>query len=203
VVGVDDEGRVRQIADRIEYDGPPLAPHVFTGVHIMEPELLDYIPPDIESCINAYAYPKVIKADRVVAAHVYDGFWADVGTLERYWQVNSDFLRRRVQLQSFDLLAEIGNAPRKDVDDVIRLGDKCTLGAGVRLEPPVIVADGARIADGAEVGPEVVVGSNASIGKGARVMRAILLDGAKVEASAEIRDEVVTRKGRIPLHSEG
>lgn len=202
VVGVDDTGRVRQIADRVAYDGPPLRPYTFTGVHILEPELLDYIPPDIESCINSYAYPKVIEDDRVVAAHVYDGVWADVGTLERYWQINSDFLRRRIQLRSFDPLAEIGNAPRKDVDDVIRLGEKCTLGSGVRLEPPVLVASGARIADGAEVGPEVVVGSGASIGKGAHVSHAIVLDGAKVEAGAAIHHEVVTKKSRVSLTPE-
>jgi len=202
VVGVDEGGQVRQIADRVRYEGPPLTPHVFTGVHILEPEFLDYIPPDIESCINSYAYRKVLEDQRVVAAHVYNGFWAVVGTLERYWQVNADFLRRRIQLRDFDPLDEIGAAPRKDVDDVIRLGDKCTLGAGVRLEPPVVVASGARIADGAEVGPEVVVGSGVIIGKNAKVARSVLLSGAKIEAGAVVKDEIVTRKFRVPLNTQ-
>lgn len=135
----------------------------------------------------------------IVAAYVHDGFWTDVGTFERYWQVNADFLRRRIQLRNFDPLAEFAHTPRKEVDDVIRIGKKCSLSADVRLEPPVIIADGARIATGAEIGPEVVVGSGSVIGKQARIARSIILPGAKIEANAEIYDEVVTRKFRVPL----
>ena len=56
----------------------------------------------------------------------------------------------------------------------------------MRLEPPVIVADGARIADAAEVGPEVVVGGNATIGKGARVALTRIA-GASSAASDSVR----------------
>lgn len=198
-VGVDDRGAVRQIGDYVKYSGPALRSHLFSGVHVLEPEFIEYIPPDIESCINRYAYPKVIEAGRRVAAHVFSGFWSDVGTLERYWQVNVDLLRRRAQLAFFDPLAQFAHAPRKDVDDVIRLGEKSFLGEGARLVPPVIAADNARILDGAEVGPEVILGNGAVVGKGARLSHAIVLPGARVDANAEIDGAVVARKLTVPL----
>ncbi|MBN2361688.1 MAG: NDP-sugar synthase [Deltaproteobacteria bacterium] len=198
-VGVDENGLVRQIGDHVAYTGPPLKQHLFTGVHLLEPEVIEYIPPDIESCINRYAYPKVIAAGRRVAAHLYRGCWSDVGTLERYWQVNVDLLRRRTQLAFFDPLAQFAHTPRKDVDDVIRLGEKSFLGEGARLTPPVIAADGARILDGAEVGPEVVLGTGAVVGKGARLAHAIVLPGAKIEANTEIDGAVIAKKMVVPL----
>jgi NDP-sugar pyrophosphorylase family protein len=198
-IGVDEQGRVRQIGDRVKYDGPPLRPFLFTGVHILEPELLDYIPPDIESCINAYAYPKVIEDGRTVAAHVQSGYWADVGTLQRYWQANVDLLSRRAALSFFDPLASFAHGPSRDVDTVIRLGEKTSLGTSVRLEPPVLLCDGVKVGDDAAIGPEVVVGAGCSLGKNCRVRRAILLPGARVEAGETVDGEVVSRKLRVPL----
>ncbi|MFH1807914.1 MAG: NDP-sugar synthase [Pseudomonadota bacterium] len=199
VIGVDDAGLVRQIGERVKYQGPDLHPYLFTGVHVLEPEFLDYIPPDIESCINGYAYPKVIEDGRTVAAHIQEGYWADVGTLERYWQTNVDLLTRRAQLSFFDPLASFAHGPSKDVDTVIRLGEKCSLGTSVRLDPPVLLGDGVRVGDEVAVGPEVVVGAGCILGKNCRVRRAILLPGARIEPGEVVDSEVVTRKIRVPF----
>lgn len=199
-VGVNAQGLVQQIGDKPSYEGEPLSPHFFTGAHIMEPEFIDYIPPDIESCIAGYAYPKVLEDSRRVAAYVHDGLWADVGTLQRYWEINADFLQRRAQTQNFWPLASV--LP-DDIDPggaVMHIGDKCNIGSTVRLEPPMIICDGARIGDGAVIGPEVVIGAGASVGKNARISHSLLLPNAKIEAGLHVEQEVVSRKFRVPLH---
>lgn len=201
-VGVDEQGRIRQISGRPAYDGPALTPHTFTGVHVLEREFLDYIPPDVESCINAYAYPKVMEAGGVVAAHRFEGLWCDVGTLERLWQINADLLSQRAQLHFFDPLTAFTHTPRKDVDDVIRLGERVTLGANVRLIPPVMVGNNVRIGDGAEVGPYVVVGPGSHIGKRARVSHSLLLPGSRLRADTRLDAAAVVHKTVVPLPLE-
>lgn len=199
-VGVDAQGLVKQIGSKPDYQGEPLKPHFFTGAHIIEPEFIDYIPPDIESCIAGHAYPKVIDDQRPVAAHIHEGLWVDVGTLERYWQINADFLQGRVVTKNFSPLAQVLSEQQERGSEILHIGKKCHIGSTVRLEPPVIICDGARIGEGAVVGPEVVVGENAVIGKNAHIAHSVLLPRAKVDGGDRIDGEAVSRKFRVNMH---
>lgn len=200
-VGVDATGLVKQIGSKPDYEGEALSPHFFTGAHIIEPEFIDYIPPDIESCIAAYAYPKVIEDQRPVAAHVHEGLWVDVGTLDRYWQINADFLQGRVVTEHFSPLKQVLSEQQAQGTDILHIGEKCNIGSTVRLEPPVIICDGARIGEGAVVGPEVVVGENSVIGKNARVSHSVLLPRAKVDSGDRVDGEAISRKFRVSMRS--
>jgi mannose-1-phosphate guanylyltransferase len=190
-IEIDDAGRIRRILGQGKAEGR-LRSLMFTGVHVIEPKLLDYIPPDVNTCINRYAYTKALGNGDALHGFVSEGYWADVGTPQRYLDANADALRQEIVLRHADPLAGFALTPRKEVGEVVRMGEDVELGADVRLVPPVILGDGTRVGDRAVVGPFCVVGPRVSIGKGARVSNAVLLDGAKVEG--ERRDVVIGKK---------
>lgn len=58
----------------------------FTGVHVLDRDVLDLVPPTGESCIVRTAYRALIPQGRV-RARLHSGEWKDIGTLPEYESV--------------------------------------------------------------------------------------------------------------------
>lgn len=63
-------------------------PLMFTGIQILSPEIFRYIPRGQFSHSTTEVYPAAIAAGETVAAHIADGQWHELSTLERYWATN-------------------------------------------------------------------------------------------------------------------
>ena len=97
-VKIDAEGRI------IEFAGFPdparasrsaaEAPLMFTGIHIIEPGLFDFIPRGVFSDSVRDVYPKAMAAGAMIAGHVAEGEWHELSTLGRYLSVSLEFLHR-------------------------------------------------------------------------------------------------------------
>ena len=96
---VDDHLRVRRFArnkgDDMTHSGSDvgLRPFVFTGVHILDPEVLDRIGDGFSDTV-ADLYPRLIAEGRRVLAFISDHWWFETSTPERYLEKSIEFLRR-------------------------------------------------------------------------------------------------------------
>lgn len=97
-IEIDRDSRIREFLGKIDYQGPPLKKLMFTGIHVLEPEVLSYIPSNISCCINRTAYPEMIKKGERVYGYVMNGYWSDLGTPERYRQAEEDVARGKITL---------------------------------------------------------------------------------------------------------
>jgi len=149
---------------------PPL---MFTGIHIMEPRIFDYIPRGIFSDTVVDAYPKAMARDERIVAHVGEGLWYELSTLPRYLQISLALLRD----QHRDLYAGVN--PQIDANaDVSQsvLWDDVVIEAGAKVRR-AIIGDRVHIRQGEVIEDAVVV-------------RADLVAGKKVPAKA-LKGEVV------------
>ena len=71
---------------------PPL---MFTGIHIMEPRIFDYIPRGVFSDTVIDTYPQAMAKGERIVAHVADGLWYELSTLQRYLQISLALLREQ------------------------------------------------------------------------------------------------------------
>ncbi len=55
---------------------------MFTGIHILEPRIFDYIPRGVFSDSMIDVYPQAIAKGEIDAAHVASGKWRELSTLE-------------------------------------------------------------------------------------------------------------------------
>ncbi len=200
-IEVDDDGRIRRI---LGHGGgvEPLRAYMFAGVHILEPRFLEYIPPDVNTCINRYAYTKALANDEVLASFVTDGYFADAGTPSRYYDVNIDALERRIKVRHADPLAGFALAPKREVAEVVRMGKDVELAAAVKLQPPVLLGDGVRIGEAATVGPYAILQTGVTVARDAVVSRSILLENVKVDAGARIEGMLLGKKASLQLVDE-
>ncbi|MBI5480793.1 MAG: NDP-sugar synthase [Deltaproteobacteria bacterium] len=166
-IAVDEGGRVRDLLGAGGY--------MFTGVHVVEPELLARIP-DGEQCIIRTAYQGALRDHAPLHAFVQAGYFAEHSTLARYLDGNVALLRGATAAAPPTALRGIDAAATVSPDAVIH--------------EPVRLGPRARIGAGAVIGPDVVVGHDAEVAPDARLRECVVWDGAR--AAGELTRAIVT-----------
>ena len=197
-IEIDANGRIVRILGQGDAAGPTRS-FMFTGVHIIEPRFLEYIPPDIHTCIIRYGYAKALSNNEPLFGAISHGYWADAGTPARYLEVNTDALAQRMQLRHVDPLGGFALTPKRDVADVVRMGNDVDLGQGVSIKPPVLLGDGVRVGEQSTLGPVAIVGARAQVGKDCQVSQSILLEGAKTDPGSQVIRQLVGKKATLSL----
>ncbi len=64
------------------------APLMFTGIHILEPRVFDYIPRGVYSDIVPYFYNPALKNNEKIAVHITDANWFELSTIPRYLDIS-------------------------------------------------------------------------------------------------------------------
>ena len=54
------------------------------GIYVLEPDTFDRIPRDVSWSIERSYFPSLIERGETFVAYVYDGYWIDIGTPEKY-----------------------------------------------------------------------------------------------------------------------
>ena len=129
------------------------APLLFTGIHVLAPEVLRAIPAGFSDTV-ADVYPALIEARRVVAHVAAGGRWWEFSTLARYLDLHLE--AHRLGLGP-DVVCSAGAvvAPGADVAQAV-LWEGARVEAGARVRRAVLGAD-VTIHPGESVLDEVVV----------------------------------------------
>src|ERR1700754_2828097 len=121
--------------------------HINAGIYILEPETFDRIPSEVAWSIARSYFPSLIERGETFVAYVYNGYWIDIGTPEKYTQVHRDIMDGRYVAAPFDTPGQSRRAGAADA----RIED------GAVLEEPCFVDEGALVKAGARIGPYSVV----------------------------------------------
>lgn len=144
----------------------------FTGVHVIDPDIFDLLPPGPGDIIPWYQ--KAIEQGRPPAAFEVDNLlWHDAGTLAGYLELHRELLSRS------------GSGP-------------VFLGPGAKVHPGAEIRGWAALMSGAEVENEAVVENSilwpgASAASGALVSGSVLADGVRAEGL--VKDRAVVETG--------
>lgn len=77
--------------DDFSEDDPPL---MFTGIHILEPQIFDYIPKSRFSDSVVDVYPAAMRNGERIAVHVANENWYELSTIPRYLDISLTLLKR-------------------------------------------------------------------------------------------------------------
>jgi NDP-sugar pyrophosphorylase family protein len=182
-IGVDETGRVVSILDARSPQPPrgAVTERMFTGIHVLEPALLDRLQPVVCDVIRD-AYIPALLAGETISAITHAGYFAEHSTPERYLAGNVALLRDPGLLRD-PPGPLVGVDAAAAIDGAARVVGSCRIEAQAVIEP------------GAVVGPEVVVGAGARVAAGARLERTVVWPGAV--ASGTIADAIVTPNGLV------
>jgi NDP-sugar pyrophosphorylase family protein len=119
-------------------------PLMFTGIHILEPRVFDYIPRGVFSDSVTGVYPRAFAAGERIAAHVAEGYWYELSTIARYLDTSIALMRE--QGRAVELGANSTVAEGAEVQDAV-LWENVRVEAGARVRRAVLGA-GVRVAAG-------------------------------------------------------
>jgi len=161
------DGRIAEFAlGRGPDEWPPgLRPAVFTGVHVVEPEVLERLPEGASDTVGDL-YPQLIAEGARVLGCPSQAFWCESSTPRRYLDNSLELLGRRVVT---GLCASEGVA--------VHTG--CVIGSGCRVSLEASLS-------AVVLWDEVVVEAEATL------ERVIVTSQTSVPAGVTIRDRVVT-----------
>ncbi len=115
---------------------------VFTGVHVLDPEIFQYIPKSEPYDINSQVYVNAMKAGERVCGFPIKGYWNDLGDPNRYLRAHMDLLSGVA-----GPLNEIPIAHDATIDPSARIGptsvvdNGCVVGASTVIENSVLWPD--------------------------------------------------------------
>ncbi len=151
---VDEKGNYQGFSGFPTTDHQPLStPLMFTGISILEPEILDFIPSGVEYDSIRQVYPQVMSEGKIVAAHVGEGDWYELSTLARYLEISSEFMRRDELEFTADISCEIASSASVQ-NSVLWRNVKISSGAKINQ---CIIADGVRIPKNSNYERKVIV----------------------------------------------
>jgi len=186
VVITDEDQRIQRFLEK------PSTSEVFsdtvnTGTYILEPEVLDYLPPKEESDFSKDLFPLLLQKGEPMYGYVAEGYWCDVGNLDAYREAQYDALEQKVALELSDLPQTNG----------IWIGENTTIDPSVVLTPPLAIGDNCNIGAGTRLEAGTIIGHNVTIGAGAELRRAIVWNGVLVGDEAYLAACVIGRGCRI------
>lgn len=168
-VAVDGDGEIQFFLPYRQAVERGLEPLAFTGIYVMEPEVLHYIPDRPYEMIKDL-YP-VLKAEgKPVRAMVAGGEWMEFSTLARYLQNSLRLLERRGDAGMPPGAA--GIHPRSRLESSVVAGN-CTVEAGARIRNSILLA-GARVNREACL-DNCIAGPGSSIPGGCRLEHSLIL----------------------------
>lgn len=100
---IDSDGRICRFL-KAKHPAAPAGPCtklMFTGVQMLEPKIFDYMATDAGSAkfgTTKDTYPKMLVAGEALYGFRFDGFWQDVGTVERIKQVEDRLAKKSIRL---------------------------------------------------------------------------------------------------------
>ena len=182
LVETDAQGNIRRFLEKPKPE-EITTNNINAGIYVLEPDTFDRIPKDVSWSIERSYFPSLIERQETFVGYVYDGYWIDIGTPEKYRQVHRDIMDGRYVAAPFSELAE----PRIAVSADARIED------GATVEGPCFIDEGVLIKAGARVGPYSVIGRQSQIEEHAVVDGAIIWPNCRVSEHASVRDAIVGR----------
>jgi NDP-sugar pyrophosphorylase family protein len=167
----------------VEKPPPGQAPTnwINAGTYVLEPDLVDSIPPRLTVSIERETFPRMLETPGRLYAMQSPAYWLDIGTPQKYLEAQRDVASGRLGIP---------------VPDATEVSDDVWAQAGARIDPTAVVVGPSVVGIDARVGADArieasVLGPRTSVGAGSSLLRSVLLEGAVVAPGSRIVDEVV------------
>jgi NDP-sugar pyrophosphorylase family protein len=170
-IGLDRDSRL------VSMGGEYSSPLMFAGIWVLEPSVLERIPPDRYCRLEVELLPALMEEGKAFG-FVKDLAWFDIGTPRRYLSACLGTARRGILKEHWSV--EVVPPLKASSSDTV-----------------VVAGPGTMIDSSACFTGDSVLGANCKVGPNARIQRSVLWDGVLVGEGATVRNSIVAAEVRL------
>ncbi len=180
VVRLDEEGNIVAFQEKPD-PAEAISTLANTGIYVLEPETLRYIPEDTFFDFANDLFPRLLAAGEKFVGYEGEFYWSDVGTLEAYRQAQADVMQGKVRVK----------IPGEYSKENLWIDEDAWLHRTATLEGPVVLGRDVVISRGVTLCDNVTVGDGSWVRAGATVKDSVLLPGSRIGNGAYLEGCIV------------
>jgi NDP-sugar pyrophosphorylase family protein len=161
------------------------------GVYLFEPEILDFIPKGINFSVERGLFPDLLKNKKKVSAFIFNSYWLDIGTVEKYLQAHQDIMQEHIKFKF----------PGRKINKNTWCGKNTSIPKTCAVEGKLICGNNVKIGDFSQFKGNTCLGDNVTIGKGGMVSDSVVLSGTKLGDGVKIERALIGEKCTIESNS--
>lgn len=186
VVITNEDGKIERFLEK------PTSSEVFsdtinTGIYILEPEVLDYLPPNMEKDFSKDLFPLLLKNNDPLYGYVSEGYWCDIGSLDTYRTANYDALNGNVKIE----------IPYKEIEKSIWVGEDVVIESDAKLEAPLVIGNNSYIGKNSQILANSVIGDNVVVSEEAILKRPILWNGVYIDKNCSLSGSIIGKNTTV------
>ncbi|QOY51803.1 sugar phosphate nucleotidyltransferase [Candidatus Sulfurimonas baltica] len=182
VVIANEDNEIEKFLEKPSW-GEVFSDTINTGIYIIEPEILNYIPKGKNFDFGKDLFPLIMKEKIQLMGYNFEGYWRDVGNPESYRDVYSDILGNRVKFaipgkkQLYTSGVLYSDKPYK-LDKSIEIMGNVILGKNVKIEKGVKLNN-------------AVIGDNVKIGSDSSIFNSVLWEDIVIEKNVRLNNSII------------
>ena len=182
VVITNPDGTIKRFLEKPSW-GEVFSDQVNTGIYVLEPTVLDLLPPAAVVDWSADVFPKMLKNRLPLFGYLAPGYWCDIGNIQTYYQANWDALSGRVDVEI--------DGERREGD--VWVGENVEWGLGVRVVGPAYIGQESKIKAGVFLNGPVCVGNFSVVDENTKISNSIIWTYSYVGENSRLRQAIVCR----------
>ena len=185
VVIINEEGQIKQFLEKPGW-GEVFSDTINTGIYVLEPDVLRYVPSETEFDFSKNLFPKLLEMGEPLFGYVGDGYWCDIGNPIQYLQANHDALRGLIKLK----------IPGRKKNSVwIESGAE--IEENVDIDPPALIGKNSRILKRAKIAELSIIGDGVTVDEMATIKRSVIWNHSLIGSKADLAACVIGEKCHI------
>jgi mannose-1-phosphate guanylyltransferase/phosphomannomutase len=192
IVVTDNDGRIERFLEKPNW-GQVFSDTINTGIYVLEPEILDYIPEGKSFDFSKELFPLLLEQGHPLYGYIADGYWCDIGNFDQYISAHKDILDRKVMI----------DPPGFRLSENVWVGEGVEIEPGAELRGPVVMGDHCKVEKGAVIREYSVLGHNVVVKQDSFVHRAVIYDNSYIGNGCHLRGCVLGKncdlKGNVRL----
>ncbi|MEE9442975.1 MAG: sugar phosphate nucleotidyltransferase [candidate division Zixibacteria bacterium] len=188
IVITDENSRITRFLEKPSW-GEMFSDTVNTGIYILEPEIIQLIPPRTNFDFSQNLFPVMLQQNMNLLGKISKGYWRDIGNIDEYTYAQHDILEGNVAISNPGEVIE-KNGSR------VYLGDNVDIADSVTFSGTVFIGDNCRIGEGAHVANSII-GSHTTIGEETKISGTTIWSKTVVAPLVSISSAIITKQVQI------
>jgi len=182
VVIANEEGKIEKFLEKPSW-GEVFSDTINTGIYIIEPEILKYIPKNENYDFSKDLFPKLMREGIDLMAGYSEGYWRDVGNPESYRDVYDDILTGKVKFK-------LDGEKTRFSDGVLYSDERYSLDKSIEIVGTVVLGKNVTLKKGVKLN-NVVIGDNVTIGKECKIRNTVIWNDVDIHANTKLDSCVI------------